>query len=236
MGRDKKRKPRVVSARTRPWDEDTDSAEGNPDIWIRAMRRLDGDDDPHTTCLLTWGALEWYAPAPDVMQTATDLHACAAYADMLVALLDLGMDGGAAQQLLGNAMSKAAEGRRLVEGGMLGAATTLGCMPAASSKAAAGVVMLKRGSMTGAVSTEGAREMAAHWMQSGLAANYDEIAETALRDLLGAGSGKQCDGFFEYMAALRELDMRDAAVFRAEESARLRMLMGLPLAPEPTGE
>ncbi|MEU6932760.1 hypothetical protein AB0A05_26795, partial [Streptomyces sp. NPDC046374] len=170
----------------------------------------------------------------DVMQTAADLQTCAAYGGVLEELIRVGLDGHIVSQMLEQMLRSAFGQRKPVWGGMLGAETTIGCIPAASSERKAGAVMLKRGAMAGSVSIDGAQEMAKAWMQVGLACEHDELTAEALRDVLGAADDDRLNSFFGYLQALRTVDAADEAEFRKIEGARLRMVMGLPPAPEPT--
>ncbi|MFD8335604.1 hypothetical protein ACFV42_23535 [Streptomyces solisilvae] len=233
MGREKKNKPRQPrQQQDRTW---LDQAEAAPSIWInsapRTQKAMAAGMKP--SCIIQWGELEWYAEAAKVYQTAEDLMTCAAYADLFASLLKLGMDGPTIQQMSQHMLMEAFEARKsgiAATGGMLGTEETIGAIPGANSKAQAGVVLLQRGTRTGAVSPAGARQMAQHWMQAAGVTEHDELVALTLGDLLGAGEEHQVDSFIGYMASMRGLGAREREEFRTEEAARLRLHLGLPPA------
>lgn len=223
-----------MPAQKRTWMDEAEEtgAEAAPGIWINTAPRTKQAmaDGTKPTCILTWGELEWYAEADRVYQTAEDLMASAAYADLLEALMHLGMEQAMLQQMLEQMMMKAFQHRKSdvsALGGMLGTPETLGVMPGAVSKAKAGVVMLKRGSKTGSVSPAGAREMAKRWMQTASATEHDELVGLALEDLLGVDGMDQVNAVIGYMGAMRELGAKERDDFRQEEAERLRLHVGL---------
>jgi hypothetical protein len=165
---------------------------GHESIWIESTRGP--DDEP--ACLLTWGALQWYAPVEDVRQTALDLVTCAAYAEMMMTLIiQVKLPANVVSQFTTDLLSDS--GRRF-----FGAKTTVTLMPAGSSKRRKAYVLLKRGSMDGMLSPEEARAMALRWLAVAEATESDQLVSEALRATGSddAGQGK----VFGYLRELRD--------------------------------
>ena len=228
MGRHKSGKPR--RGREMRYADDGSDFEGNPTLWINSAPRgpQEAAEGKPALCLITWGELEWYAPVAAVSATARDLATCAAYADLIGILLGANFEGHVIQGMLAEMLPSALNGRRPVMGGMLGHADTLGVMPAGSTERKAGVVMIKRGSMQGSFSAQGARQMSEHWHEAAAAGAHDELVGVAMADLLGAQAGSRFGAVLAYMAELRKYEGSDREAFRAEESERMRLIVGAP--------
>lgn len=225
------RRRRLNDRARKDWLDDTPSVDGNPDLWINTAPRTAQDvrDGAPPTCLITWGELEWYAPAEDVVTTARDVMTSAAYGDFIADLLEARTPGPTIQRMLQELLPRALGGRRPAWGGMLGLGTTVGVMPGGSTRQKAGVVLIKRGSLAGSVTPDGARVMAQHWIETAVAARHDELVGMALADVLGledVGVGK-IEAMLSYMASMRGLGGRDLKKFRRDEAERLRLMLGL---------
>jgi hypothetical protein len=157
-------------------------------IWIQSCR---GGEPP--SCTIKWDPLEFYAPVADVRVTAIDLVTCAAYAEMMMKLVGLGMPP---QQVSAFTTDLLSDSKRR----MFGTATTIKLLPAGSSKRREAIVLLKRGNMEGAVSPAEARDMALAWLEAAEASESDALVsqavEQAFPDLAPAE---------ELFAALRKL-------------------------------
>ena len=169
-------------------------------IWIQSTR----DPGREHMCQLDWGGLQWYAPVPDVRSTALDLVTCAAYAEMMMKLVGIGLPAAQVSAFTTDLLSGA--GRT-----QFGTGTTLDLLPAGSTKRREALVLVSRGSMRGAVSPGEARQMALHWMETAEATESDCLVATAARTALGTGE----DDLEALFAALRKLrgwpDEREAS-------------------------
>jgi hypothetical protein len=168
----------------------TGETEDGDSIWIESTRGP--DDEP--TCLMTWGMLQCYPTVAEVRETAIDLVTCAAYAEMMMALvtrasLPADVVSAFATDLLSGA------GKRY-----FGTKATLTMLPAGSSKRREAFVLLKRGSLEGFVSPQEAREMALRWLAVAEATESDQLVSEALR---ATGCEAPTDKVFGYLRELR---------------------------------
>ena len=159
-------------------------------IWIQSTR----DPDREHSCQLDWGPIQWYAPVADVRSTALDLVTCAAYSEMMMKLVGIGLPAAQVSAFTTDLLSDA--GRT-----QFGAGTTLDLMPAGSTKRREALVLVSRGSMRGALSPHEARQMALRWMETAEATESDCLVATALTSALGA-TDEDAEALF---AALRKL-------------------------------
>lgn len=165
---------------------------GGESIWIRSTRGP--DDEP--VCEITWGPLQYYAPVADVRDTAIDPVTCAAYAEMMMTLITwVKLSAAVVSQFTTDLL--AGRDKRY-----FGAKTTMTLMPAGSSKRREALVLLKRGSMEGALSPAEAREMALYWLAVAEATESDQLVSEALRATT-ALSGAQLEKLFGYLRTLR---------------------------------
>jgi hypothetical protein len=163
-------------------------------IWIESTINPDGEP----ACGISWGPLQCYAPVPDVRETAIDLVACAAYAEMMMAMVTL-------LDLPGDVASRFVTDLLLTrEKRFFGAMTTMTLLPAGSTKRREAVVLLKRGSLNGALSPGEAREMAMRWLAVAEATESDQLLAEALRAAAVSDSGQAT--VFGYMRELRKGD------------------------------
>lgn len=166
--------------------------EAGPGIWIKSTRGP--DDEP--ACEVTWGPLQCYAPVADVRDTAIDLVTCAAYAEMMMTLI-VRVDLSAA--IVSQFATELLAGR---DKRYFGAKTTMTLLPAGSSKRRQALVLLKRGSLEGALSPDEARAMALAWLEVAEATESDQLVSEALR---GTGvPGDAQDRLFGYLRHLRK--------------------------------
>ena len=159
-------------------------------IWIQSTR----DPDREHSCQLDWGPIQWYAPVADVRSTALDLVTCAAYSEMMMKLVGIGLPAAQVSAFTTDLLSDA--GRT-----QFGTATTLDLLPAGSSRRREALVLVSRGSMRGALSPYEARGMALQWMETAEATESDCLVATAARTALGYDE----DGIEALFAALRKL-------------------------------
>jgi hypothetical protein len=160
------------------------SAQPAGGIDIESTRSPEGQP----ACLITFGAWQGYASVADVRQTALDLVTCAAYAEMMMQLVDLGLPPMQTAAFVGDLLAKS--GRRY-----FGTPETIYVMPAGSSKAKKAVVLLNRAPMTGPVPddtgriedsmrgmlfADEAREMALGWLEVAEGTESDSLIERAL--------------------------------------------------------
>jgi hypothetical protein len=160
-------------------------------IWIQSTRGP--DDEP--VCEITWGPLQYYAPVADVRETAIDLLTCASYAEMMMTLVTR-------VKLSADVVSRFAT--ELLDGRdkrFFGAKTTMTLLPAGSTKRREALVLLKRGSLDGALSPDEARAMALRWLAVAEATESDQLVSEALR-AAGMEAGAQ-DKLFGYLRELR---------------------------------
>jgi hypothetical protein len=164
-------------------------------IWIQSTRAPDGEP----ACQVDWGPLQWYAPVEDVRQTATDLVTCAAYAEMMMAIvLRVGVPPEMASQFMTDLLADA-------DRHAFGADTTLSLLPAGSSRRREALVLMQRGSQKGALSPDEARAMALHWFSTAEATESDQLISEALRST-GVDDETQ-EKVFGYLRALRAEDV-----------------------------
>ncbi len=172
-------------------DSERSAAPGDG-VWIQSTRGP--DDEP--VCEITWGPLQCYAPVNDVRDTAIDLVTCAAYAEMMMELITrVKLPPDVVSQFATHLL--AGRDKRY-----FGAKTTMTLLPAGSSKRREALVLLKRGSLEGAVSPDEARAMALAWLQVAEATESDQLVSEALR---GTGvAGDVQDRLFGYLRHLRK--------------------------------
>jgi hypothetical protein len=161
-------------------------------IWIESTLNPDGEP----ACGLTWGALQWYAPVPDVRETAIDLVTCAAYSEMMMEMVT---GAGIPPHVVSGFAGILLSGR---DKPFFGAATTMTLLPAGSSKRRQGFVLLKRGSLKGELFPDEAREMAMHWLAAAEATEADQLLAEALRAAAVSDSGQAT--VFGYLRELRK--------------------------------
>jgi hypothetical protein len=134
------------------------------------------DDDGNAACLLEWGPLQALLKPPTVLATARDLMAAASAAETDIALVDalrrdLKLDDDTAGFMLTAVRSRRVPPAR---------------KPALRIAAVAGAmtrqpyVNIARGSMTGQLAPNEAREMAQHWTETAVAAQIDVRLRYAL--------------------------------------------------------
>ena len=161
-------------------------------IWIESTRGP--DDEP--ACLITWEALQYYAPVEDVRETAIDLVTCAAYAEMMMTLITRAhLPASVVSQFTTDLLDGRAKR-------YFGAKTTMTLIPAGSSKRREALVLLKRGSMDGALSPDEARAMALRWLAVAEATESDQLVSEALR-ATGSDAVSQ-EKLFGYLRKLRD--------------------------------
>ena len=160
-------------------------------IWVQSIRDPDGEP----VCEITWGAIQCYAPVEDVRETALDLITCAAYAELMMTMvLRVGVPPEMASQFAADLLED--RDKRF-----FGAKTTMTLLPAGSSKRREAFVLLKRGSMTGALTPAEARDMALRWLAVAEATESDQLVSEALR-ATGSDDAAQ-EKLFGYLCELR---------------------------------
>lgn len=159
-------------------------------VWIESARNPDG----RSQCLITWDSLQFYASADDVRLTAGDLMACAAYAETLMVLTDMGLPPEHASRLGADVLRKS--GRK-----SLGTSATMRLWPAGSSGTGAAAVTMRRGSKEDTIPAADAREIALQFLEVAEAAESDDLIHEAMA---GVGiSPEQADRAFRYLRELR---------------------------------
>ena len=151
------------------------------------------DDEP--VCELAWAGSSWYAPVADVRTAALDALSCAAYAEMLMLLAGkLKLPGPTASALITDLLRSTGRTR-------FGTKSTVGLLPAGSTKTGEASVLITRGNTRGSVSAEEARKMALRWLVTAEGTESDQLLSEALR---GAGIGADTTGrVFGYLQELR---------------------------------
>lgn len=146
-------------------------------IFIESTRDRKGHGN---ACLIQWGAQQWYADVADVRQTAEDLFACAAYADMIGELLRAGLDGGTVKRMVTAVLLKDRKPR------YFGSPRTLYVLPGGSSARKAGAVALSRqnafhkGKAEAGLSPDEARTMGRQWFVAAEASEADTLFSAVL--------------------------------------------------------
>lgn len=145
-------------------------------IFIESTRDRKGHGN---ACLIQWGPQQWYAPVADVRQTAEDLFACAAYADMIGELLRAGLDGGTVERMV-TALLRDRKPR------YFGTPRTLYVLPGGSSARKAGAVALSRqnafrkGKAEAGLHPDEARAMGRRWFTVAEASESDTLFSSVL--------------------------------------------------------
>jgi hypothetical protein len=160
-------------------------------IWIEST----SGPDHKPVCHLTWGHVACYPPVAAVRLTAIDLVTCAAYAEMMMKLVNLGLPPAQVSAFASDLLSDS-ERRRF------GDPSTLSLLPAGSSKRKEALVLLTRGSMKGALSPDEARAMALRWLEAAEATESDQLVSEALR-ATGTADAEQAGKLFGYLRELR---------------------------------
>lgn len=171
-------------------------------IWIESTRGP--DDEP--VCLITWGPLQWYAPVADVRETALDLVACAAYAEMMMTLVNrLNLPGATASRFVTDLLAGRAKR-------YFGSKETVTLLPAGSTKTGGAYVLVKRGSQRGDLTPGEARAMALRWLEVADGTESDQLVSEALR-ATGIDDARQ-ERLFGYLRELRKGADRTSAASR----------------------
>lgn len=166
----------------------------DPGILIESTRGP--DDEP--VCLITWGPHQLYASVAAVRETAGDLMACAAYAEMMMVLVNrVKMPGNIASGLITDLLDGRAKR-------YLGSPDTVTMIPAGSTRTGTAHILLKRGSMRDELVPREAREMALQWLQVAEGTETDQLLAEALR----ATGLATVDGQARLFGYLRELRKR----------------------------
>ena len=163
-------------------------------IWVTSGRYPDGE----ASCKITWDGQEWIAPVEDIRVTALDLVTCAAYAEMMMKLIDLGLPPQHVTAFTTDLLSDA--GRR-----MFGTEQAITVMPAGSSKRRQPLVLLKHGPLKGSVSPAEARGMALGRLEAAEASESDQLVSEALR-ATGIADVAAQGKLFGYLRSLRSGD------------------------------
>lgn len=156
------------------------------------------DADP-PSCEISWGPLQFYAPVHDVRLTALDLVTCAAYAEMMMKLVGIGMPPDKVSAFTTDLL---ADSQRR----MFGTATTVKLLPAGASKRREALVLVTRGSMKGMLSPAEARDMSLAWLETAEASESDAMVLEALEESFPDLAPAE-----ELFAALRRLRGADDA-------------------------
>lgn len=152
-------------------------------------------------CLLRWGAQEWYAPVPDVRQTAEDLFTCAAYADLIGELIRIGVPAHVITGLT-SAMLKDRKPR------YFGTARTLYVLPGGLSARKAGAVVLSRrnafhkGDADAMLDPDAARTMGRNWFSVAEASESDTLFSSVL-ERAGWMQESEMDALFGLLHSIR---------------------------------
>lgn len=164
-------------------------------IWVTSTRSPDG----RPVCEITWDGERWHAPVADIRATAIDLVTCAAYAEMMMRLADLGLPAAAVSNFASDLLSGA--GRV-----MFGSRATFELLPAGSTKHRQPLVLLRRfanRAWDGSVSPDEARGMALQWLEAAEATESDQLVAEALRAVVKI-SGDETEKLFAYLRELRK--------------------------------
>lgn len=167
-------------------------------IWIESTRAL---KDQPAACLMRWDGVERYVPNEDVRQTAEDLMTCAAYADLIEQLLQIGLEPDYLGPLMTDIVSKR-------QPKYFGTPRSLFLLPGGSSERKKGVVMLghrnlfHQGKSDGYVFPDKARSMARQWMTAAEAAESDTLFDKVLRRAGWLGDG-ELQAVFELLYDIR---------------------------------
>ena len=168
-------------------------------FWITSSAPLDGQENAELPpCHLSWKGWEGYAACQAVTQTALDMLACAAYADVLGELLRAGLDGPTVTHMITGVIRHS--GRT-----GFGHPDVFHPLPAGSSRARVGRVLLERGGKNGqrgTLTADEARHMAVNMLKVANAVEYDQAAAEALNSVLGLGA-REREPVFAYMRAMR---------------------------------
>jgi hypothetical protein len=159
-------------------------------LWIEST----SDPDGEPVCLLTWGPLQWPAPADKVRAAAADLMACAAYAEMAVEMAGtLKLDGPLVSRVLAAVINGTGRAK-------FGNDETVVLLPGGSTKTATPYVLLRRGSRRGDLTAREARSMALQWLEVAEGTESDQLVAEALRS---AGMDREArERVFGYMKEL----------------------------------
>lgn len=160
-------------------------------VWIESRRNPDGESQ----CLITWDPVQFYASVADVRPTALDLLTCAACAEMMMVVSDMGLPPEHVTRLGAAALRKS--GRA----GLLGTPATMMLGPAGSSKTGEAAVTMRRGTQKATIPAADARQIALQFLEMAEAAESDDLVSEAM---IGTGiSTAQADRAFKYLLALR---------------------------------
>ncbi len=196
-------------------DEPGDNPTGQlaPSIWIYSAR---GADLAHPgQCLITWDEDHWHASPAAVRDTAHDLLTAASHADLLTSLLRRGIDGPTASEIVVSMMTRS--------GGHPDAFPLITAGGAFKQKL--GMVLIERGSRRASLSAQGAREMAANWIQAAEGSASDSLFDEAMKDVLHLGESER-GRVFAYLRVIRQDPHARTEALLEAEKARIALLAG----------
>jgi hypothetical protein len=163
---------------------------GTDTIWVTSVR----DPDGATVCEISWGGQEWYPSVAAIRMTALDLVTCAAYAEMMMKLIGLGLPKEHVLKFTADMLSG-------TDRTMFGTPETVELHPAGSTKRREPLVVVKRGTLEGSFSPEVARGMALQWLEVAEAAESDQLVAEALR--VNGADEAYMEKVFGYLRSLR---------------------------------
>lgn len=146
---------------------------------IESTRTAPGSDLP-SACFIRWDEAGWYASTEDVVQTAVDMIEAAVYANMMLALVRLGMPAGSVSAFMSDVASK--------RGRPFGLPSTILLTPAGSTKRDEAVVQLERGKQRAQLDGDTAMVTARQWLEVATGVDCDRVVVAALR-AIGAPNG-----------------------------------------------
>jgi hypothetical protein len=149
-------------------------------LWVESTRDPDGDP----IGLLRWGPLECFATAADLTATAMDMLDCAAYAEVMMQLVEIGLPVGHVAAFVGDLLK--ARGKPT-----FGMDSTVHLVPAGSSKRKLPLVLISRvqlpagretenGPLRGSLDPAAARQMARQWLEVAGGIATDQLIMRAL--------------------------------------------------------
>lgn len=134
------------------------------------------DDQGRAACLMQWGPIQALLKPDVVLLTARDLMAAAAFAETDIALIDVFRTGLKLDMTTIGHMIRDVRAERPAPTGK----TALRIEAVAGAKTGLPYVHIARGSMTGQLSPDEARQMAVHWTETATAAQVDVRLRYAL--------------------------------------------------------
>ncbi|MFC1418655.1 hypothetical protein [Streptacidiphilus cavernicola] len=189
-------------------------------IWIVGNPRLEPDLTVEPTCGFQWADQSAVVSTATVRQMATDLLACASWADMTGLLRHrLQLDPEMANAVLLDMIRSSGHTRD-----HFGDPGVMTFSPGAVRQRPEGLVLITGLGRNTAISPDGARQMAASWLETAMSVTTDEATSFALRELVQLDT-PAIEGVMQYQRLLHSMKVPGQDRMHRDELVRLKSIL-----------